>query len=219
MKQPILLLAAALLASSCKKEGEEADLGYDYFPRAVGAWVEYQVDSTWRDDPVSNVGSVSYRLKEKVVEEYTDPAGRKAWRIHRFVKNSAGDWVVRDVWTSTRDNIAAEVAEESKRMQKLSFPVRNGRRWNVNAYNTDDALQVAYREADRPWTGGGLTHGKTVLVRNTVPANFVITNNYEERWARGVGMVSRYREYKEVQSNQCRGCWRQDMVAVAYGTE
>jgi hypothetical protein len=58
-----------------------------------------------------------------------------------------------------------------------------------------------------------------VLVRNTVPANFVITNNYEERWARGVGLVSRYREYKEVQSNQCRGCWRHDMVAVAYGTE
>jgi hypothetical protein len=221
MKQHLItILALALVAVSCKKEsGEESDLGLGYFPRQVGAWIEYQVDSSWRDDPVANVGAVSYRLKEKVVEQYTDPSGRTAWRIHRFVKNAADEWVIRDVWTSTMDNVAAEVAEENKRRQKLSFPVRNGRRWDVNVYNTDDELEVAFREVGRAWSAQGLSFSKTAIVRQVVPANPIITNNYEERWADGVGLVKAYREYKNQQTDGCRACWRLDMVAVAYGTE
>ncbi|MBK7945867.1 MAG: hypothetical protein IPJ85_11410 [Flavobacteriales bacterium] len=219
-KHHILLVVLAVLVGSCRKEqSEESDLGYGYFPRQVGAWVEYQVDSSWRDDPVANVGAVSYRLKEKVVEQYTDPAGRTAWRIHRFVLNADSEWEIRDVWTSTMDQVGAEVTEENKRRQKLSFPVRNGRRWDVNVYNTDEELEVAFREVGRAWSGVGLSYAKTSIVRQVIPANPVITNNYEERWAEGVGMVQTYREYKNQQSTGCLGCWRLDMVAIAYGTE
>jgi len=216
---PAVLITIVLLASCKKEEAESPDLGYGYFPRKVGAWIEYQVDSTWRDDLVPNIGSLSYRLKEKLVEQYTDPAGRTAWRIHRMVLDEDSNWVVRDVWTSTMDNIAAEVAEENMRRQKLSFPVREGRRWDVNVYNVENDLEVAFREVDRPWTGGGLSYTTTVLVKNTVPANMVATNNYEERWAKDVGMVRKYREVKNQQSSGCLGCWRVDMVAVDYGTE
>lgn len=216
----MLLVAGGLALAACNKEsGEEADIGRGYFPRVVGAWVEYQVDSSWQDDPVGNVGARSYRLKEKVVEQYTDPAGRTAWRIHRFVKNADDEWMVRDVWTSTVDNTAAEITEENRRVQKLSFPVRTGRRWDVNVFNTDDELQVAFREVGLPWSAQGIAYEKAVLVRNTVPANPIITNNYEERWADGVGMVSRYQQYKNQQSDGCHRCWRLDMTAVAYGTE
>ncbi|HRD53079.1 MAG TPA: hypothetical protein PKY96_10585, partial [Flavobacteriales bacterium] len=149
---PAVLITIVLLASCKKEEAESPDLGYGYFPRKVGAWIEYQVDSTWRDDLVPNIGSLSYRLKEKLVEQYTDPAGRTAWRIHRMVLDEDSNWVVRDVWTSTMDNIAAEVAEENMRRQKLSFPVREGRRWDVNVYNVENDLEVAFREVDRPWT-------------------------------------------------------------------
>lgn len=215
----LTLLAAGIMLAGCKKDSEEVDLGYGYFPRKVGAWIEYQVDSTWRDDVIGIEGAVNYRLLEKVVEQYTDPEGRTAWRIHRFVKDAEGLWVIRDVWTSTTDEIAAEVTEENDRMQKLSFPVRNGRRWDVNAYNPDDELLVAFREADKAWSGGGLSYERTVLVKNTVPPNFIETENYEERWAHGVGMVSRYRDHQNNQSTGCQGCWRLDMIAVDYGQE
>lgn len=214
-----IVIGAAVLASCKKEEAPAPEMGYGYFPRKVGAWIEYQVDSAWRDDPVPNIGAVSYRLKEKVVEEYTDPAGRTAWRIHRMVLGADSNWVVRDVWTSTMDNIAAEVAEENLRRQKLSFPVRDGRRWDVNVYNVEGELEVAFREVGQAWSGGGLSHANTVLVKNTVPANLIGTNNYEERWAKDLGMVSTYREFKNQQAAGCLECWRLDMVAVAYGTE
>lgn len=213
----LLPVAAALFFGGCKKESDAVDLGYGYFPRKVGSWIEYQVDSSWRDDEVGVSGAVSYRLLEKVAEQYTDPQGRTAWRIHRFVKDVEDEWVIRDVWTSAADEIAAEVTEENLRVQKLSFPVRNGRRWDLNVYNTQEELEVAFREADQPWSGGGLAYERTVLVKNTVPANIIETRNHEERWAHGVGMVSRYWEVKNVQGSNCNGCRRLDMVAVAYG--
>lgn len=213
-----LTLLAMALAGCKKEEAERPDLGYGYFPRTVGSFIVYQVDSMWVDEPAQVQGSVSYLLKEKVVEEYLDPAGRKAWRIHRFVLDPDSNWVIRDVWTSTWDEIAAEVTEENMRRQKLSFPVREGRRWDINVYNIADELEVAFREVGSAWSGGGLSYDRTVLVKSTVPPNAVITNNFEERWAHGVGMVSKYWEEMNSQVDGDMG-WRLDMVAVLHGTE
>lgn len=217
------------LHTACRKEqAEQPDLGYGYFPRTVGAWIEYQVDSSWRDQSAGVQGSVSYRLKEKILERYIDPAGREAWRIHRFVLGPDSTWVVRDVWTSTRDDRAAEVTEENLRRLKLAFPVREATRWDLNVYNTEPALEVACREVGSAWSGGGLSYPRTVLVRSTVPPNLVDTIIHQERFADGIGMVHK----RWVRSNTQwyvpppPGVPEQrtignylTMVAVAYGTE
>ncbi len=234
------LLAAFMtvgLLSSCKKDepAAEPDLGLGYFPTATGTWVEYQVDSLWRDDPSNVLDSVSYRLRERIVEQYTDLEGRACQMIHRFVKNDAGEWVIRDVWSATTDAYAAERTEENYRKLKLSFPVRLDRRWDINALGTsavddpeeDDELEVEYAEVDEPWSNTDLSFDRTLLVKNTVPPNFVEKRNFEERYAHGVGMVEKYQEETNTQLfyppsgppvQQVRG-WRLRMTAVAYGTE
>ena len=69
--QKVILLTGLLVLGACKKdEVVEVDLGYGYFPTAVGTWVEYQVDSLWRDDPSDVLDSVSYRLKQRIEELY-----------------------------------------------------------------------------------------------------------------------------------------------------
>ncbi|WKZ67782.1 MAG: hypothetical protein QY325_07585 [Flavobacteriales bacterium] len=219
-KAPIpIALFLALLATGCgKEEASPVDLGFDYFPRKVGSWIEYQVDSTWQDEAAGVTGSVSYRLREKVVEAYTDPAGRPAWRIHRVVRDGSGEWVVRDVWTSTMNAVAAEVAEENLRRLKLSFPVRDGRRWDINSLNAAEGLEVAFRNVGLPWTGDSLGFPQTVLVRNTVPANVVERRDFEERYAKGVGLVQKIWHESTTQSSGTQG-WRLEMEAVAFGTE
>lgn len=226
----VAALAFIVLPTACKKEEEAdpVDLGYDYFPTKVGSWVEYQVDSLWRDDPQGVLDSVSYRLLERIEENYTDPEGRPSQRVKRYVKDVNDNWVVRDVWTRTLTTTAAEMTEENMRRLKLSFPVRNARMWDINIYNTDEDLEVAFREVDRPLQLGSLSFGSTVLVKNTVPPNFVDTRNFEERYARGVGMVSKYWEETNTQTIyppppaapiiHIVG-WRLDMVAVAYGID
>jgi hypothetical protein len=118
------------------------------------------------------------------------------------------------------------MTEENKRRLKLSFPVREGRSWDINAYNTDEALSVAHRSVGQPWQTGGLAFGETVLVRNTVPPNVVDTRNFEERYAKGVGLVQKYWEESNTQTvlvnnvlvSQTQG-WRLRMTITAYGQE
>ena len=55
--------------------GPVVDLGYGYYPTEVGSWVEYQVDSLWRDDRFNILDSVSYRLRQLIESEYVDLEG------------------------------------------------------------------------------------------------------------------------------------------------
>ncbi len=226
-----MFLGALVLAfSACKKdEAPVPDLGYSYFPTAVGKWVEYQVDSMWRDDATGVWDSVSYRLLERIEENYTDLEGRPSQRIERSVKDANDLWLIRDVWTSTRNSTAAEKTEENMRRLKLSFPVRDTRTWDINVYNTEPELKVAFREEGSAWSANGLQFPRTVLVKNTVPINAVFDRTFQERYADGVGMVSKLWVELETQTRfipppvnvfvtERRG-WRLTMTAVAYGTD
>lgn len=229
------LCGFAVMLAGCKRDGsaEPLDPGYDYFPTAIGTWVEYQVDSVWRDDGFNVLDSVNYRLMERIEEHYTDPAGRPALRILRYVKDSTDNWLVRDVWSAVLTETVAEKTEENVRRLKLSFPIREGRRWDVHPYGPDAELVVALRDVNDPWTVNGLSFERTAIVRNTVGPNLVETRNYEERYAKGVGMVEKY--WEETTTNiifppptpqnpnpdpiyEVRG-FRLEMAVVAYGVQ
>lgn len=228
-------LSAFVALGACKKEEGvvEPDLGYGYFPTKVGSWVEYQVDSMWQDDPSNVRDSVSYRMREKIVDQYTDLEGRPCQKIHRSVLNEAGVWAVRDVWTSTMNSTAAEKTEENYRRLKLSFPIRKSRRWDTNVYSTgsttasNDELMVGYDKVDVPWANAYMTFPRTVLVKNTVAANYIATRNFEERYALNVGLVEKYWEEttRRVVNNPNGSItlltigWRLRLTVVDHGTD
>ncbi|MCU0319315.1 MAG: hypothetical protein MUE88_04480 [Flavobacteriales bacterium] len=213
----LLFLVTLVSLGACKKDEEPAvDLGYGYYPTVVGSWVEYQVDSVYREDAVPRYDSVSYRLRQTIESAYLDAEGRQAFRVQRAVQDTAGNWVIRDVWTTTANGITAELMEENKRRQKLSFPVRLSREWDVNVYNTDRELEVGYTEVDVPWSVNGLSFERTALVKNTVPANAVERRDWEERYAHGVGMVYKRWVETDTQSGEVTGFFL-TMTAVAYG--
>lgn len=213
----LLLLASLLALTSCKKEEEPTvDLGYGYYPTVVGSWVEYQVDSVYREDAVPRYDSVSYRLRQTIESAYLDAEGRQAFRVHRSVLDTAGNWNIRDVWTTTANGITAELMEENKRRQKLAFPVRLSREWDVNVYNTDRELEVAYTEVDVPWSVNGISFDRTALVENTVAANPVERRDWVERYAHGIGMVQKRWVETDTQGGEVTGFFL-TMTVVAYG--
>jgi hypothetical protein len=223
MRSILLVIGVSGILASCKQEPVmPLDPGYSYYPLQVGAWVEYQVDSLWQDDLLGVLDSVSYRLKEHIAEEYIDGTGRKAYRVLRYQQDADGVWQVRDVWTTTADKQYAEKTEENLRRLKLSFPVRESRTWDMNIYNADQELEVAFREVDSPWSFDTLAFDSTVVVRNVLGPNAVETRNFEERYARHVGLVEKYWEETNTQFNSTtqqfvvRG-FRSKMVAVGHG--
>ena len=210
--------ALAVLLPACRKdEAEPVDLGYGYFPVQKGAWAEYLVDSSWSFEAIGVSGVVRYRLREVVDSVYTDPEGRTAQRIERFVWDTLTNaWRIKDVWTQTRQATYAERTEEDVRLLKLTFPTKDGERWNLNAFNSQRDMEVGYDGVDEPWQHGNLSFDSTVLVRNYYPNNLVDTLIYRERYAKHVGLVERRRDTSNTQANGTNG-WYFQQVLTAYG--
>ena len=204
------------------------DLGYGYWPTNIGHWVEYEVDSVWRDERngLDITREAHYDLREVIDSQYVDPQGRVAQRIERFVKDSTGTWIIKDVWTQTRDNTTAEKTEENLRKLKLTFPVRSYQHWNAHVYigddgldfTTDDEMEVEYDEIDVPWASGVLSFDSTTTVVSTYETNIVVTKVLEERYAKNVGLVSKlWMQYDKQNSLNDSTGFRMTMTAVAYG--
>lgn len=225
MKPSTLLpcLALSALFPACSKDKTEpVDLGLEYFPKNVGHWVEYQVDSSWYNEGDAIYGSRSYRLRETIFEEFTDPEGRPAQRIRRSVQDSTGAWYTKDIWWQTRDNYYAERSEENLRRLKLSFPVKGNRYWNTNVYNTAEERELTYGELHVPALVDGTSFDSTITVESTYFNNIIDTLMLEERWAKHVGMVSRFQvesgsQYDTSLNTWLTTGWRVKMTAVAYG--
>jgi hypothetical protein len=146
MKQSIIVFCTLLIfVASCKKDPTlTPDVGYDYFPLTAGAYIIYDVDSTFYDDfylPVK-ITNTKFQLKEKVASLFYDNQNRLTARIERYVKfydsitpYSAMPWQLKNVWTANRTNTTAERVEENIRYVKLVFPLSLNTRWNTNAQN------------------------------------------------------------------------------------
>jgi len=215
----LLATAAAVLLLGCGKDTTEPiDLGHAYFPTQNGLWVEYQVDSAWRIVSTGVEGSISYRLREVILEDYTDPAGRPAKRLLRYVLGEDSVWAIRDVWSKYRGTTAAEKTEENVRLQKMVFPVRDNQFWDLNILNPERSLEVTYREVHVPWSTEGLSFDSTALVRQTVSPNLVDTIIHEERYAKHVGLVYKRWVQSNTQVGGTTGAYL-TMRAVAYGYE
>lgn len=216
------LLLLLPLAGCSKDETVPVDLGLEYFPKNIGHWVEYQVDSMWYDENVPTSGSVSYRVRETLFEDFTDPEGRPAQRIRRTVQDSAGAWYTKDIWWQTRDNYAGERTEENRRRLKLSFPVRPSRFWNTNIYNPLEERELTYGDLHVPAAVNGMSFDSTITVEGTYYNNIIDTLLVEERWAKHVGLVEKLQVESNSQYDNINGTWLTRgwtvrAKAVAYG--
>ena len=216
----ICLLSA--IGSGCKKdEGapKAIDLGMGYFPTDTGRWVEYAVDSIWRNDLTAQYDSLHYPLMERITNAFLDPEGRPAQQLIRYKQDStSGEWYPKDVWWQVRTATEAERAEENERRIKLIFPARTGATWNTNATNTRTPYELTYEAVDVPWSVNGLNFDSTLLVKGTYLNNAVITNTYYERYAKHIGLIYREVDSTNTQTTGVRGTWYKQVV-TGYGPQ
>lgn len=217
-----LLIVLSGLAACRKDEAVPAtDFGHAYFPTDTGRWIQYTVDSVWRNDQAGIADSLRYALREQITETFADAEGRPAQRLLRSQLDSAsGAWVPKDVWWQVRTGTQAERAEENQRRIKLIFPPRTGQYWNTNALNTGAGYELTFVEVDQPWSINGMSFDSTILVKTTYPNNAVVTNTYWERYAKHVGLVYRQVDSTNTQYpngvQQVRGTWYKQVI-TGYG--
>lgn len=221
MRFPLSLFAATLmviLLTHCRKDqGVSPDMGYDYFPVDVGQWVIYDVDSIVHNNFTSTVDSFHFQIKERIAGIFVDNEGRNTQRLERWKKmNDTTDWTLQDVWYENRLNTTAQRVEENVRYIKLIFPVKEGKTWNGNAYNTEGDEEYEYTATDVPATLNNISYDSTLTVLQTDEPLVISYEHAEEKYAKGVGMI--FRQYIFLDYQNVEPGLEYTMRASSYGS-
>ena len=188
------------LALSCKKDKEEpVDFKYEYAPQTIGHYCVYDVKEITHDNAVGLHQTITYKLKEKIQSSYIDDEGRPSLRLERSKLDTAtGNWVVTDIWNSTRITSRYERSEEDIRFIRLAFPVKEGANWDGNAYNQIGAWNYKYTDVDVARSYSGLNFANTARVLQIDEFNFVQKQLAFEVYAKNVGLVFKYYKYLNI---------------------
>ena len=202
-----------LLFSSCKKDNTSVapeDQVSDYFPYALGHYVEYNVDSTYWDDFLALKTVKRMQMRYNVADTFTDLAGNPSYRMEVYIrKTETEQWRPESVFTFTPKESSVEVLQNNLRFIKLQFPITNGNTWQGNQYIStfDQDLQYfrdwtyTIAEVGNPFEADGITSYQNTATVNQVdetvnnpeiqPEAYASRTYGQEVYAKGVGMVSR----------------------------
>ncbi|MFN5183422.1 MAG: hypothetical protein ACK5D5_10425 [Bacteroidota bacterium] len=219
-KNYFFFLTILLLFFSCKKDNviDSVDFGRDYFPGKIGTYVVYECDSTVYPDLNAPTRNYKFFIKEVIDSNFKDNSGSTAIKISRFKKWTKYDtvtladtsWYLQDVWWGNISNEKFELVEENNRVIKLVFPVEQGKTWNGNAFNTLGEWEFEYTSVDVPYSNGYKSFEKTLHVNQFDSGNILLYyKNYNEKYARGVGMI-----FKEIEDYT----WQENNGTILVGS-
>jgi len=223
----LAIITAALFFSACKKTDNYTQLNVnDYFPLVVGKYITYQLDSTVYINFGSSVAVHSYQVKYAVDAKITDNLGRPAYRIIRYIRNTATDpWASDNTFAAVPTGNTVELIENNLRYIKLVSPVRDGYSWKGNSYIETTSLNsdlkylndwdYTYDSVNVKTTVGAFSLDSTLKVDQrdetlgtpSNPALYSERNISNEKYTKGIGLVYRYflhTEYQPPTSNPGR---------------
>ena len=99
--------------------------------------------------------------------------------------------MILDVWSSRMDNFRAIQVEENIDFIKLIFAPKIGDTWNGNTYNTLEVWDYEYTSVDSRDTINTLVLDSVLTVVQKDDANIIEREYAEEKYARGIGRVSK----------------------------
>lgn len=226
MKKTVFYSIAAILIcvilAACTKSDTLATAQLDeYLPVQPGKFVRYRLDSMRFVNFGQKDTIVSYDAKDVVDAEITDNAGRKAFRVIRYLRDlsssNEADYVPSMTYMVTPYREAIEVQENNLRYQKLRLPIAENYNWRGNSmlpatpfystyqFSNDEDIDLwdyTYQNVNQSMTVNDAVYDSTVTVMqvadsSNVPIEFpdglAYRNYWTEVYAKNIGLI-----YKEV---------------------
>lgn len=189
----IIPIALILIFSACQEKLSEIvlDQGYDFFPLAVGEYRVYQVEEEIYTGFVPD--SSNYYLKEELVDSLVSSDGSIKYLMLRSKSLDSMKWESDSTWTAQRVKESLIVTENNVPFVKLTFPVKLGNTWDGNAYNTRAELSYFFIASEVYSLNGQSISSENLIdvVIADIPKNLVNQDQRFERYARGIGLVSK----------------------------
>lgn len=143
-----IFLATAFLLFGCKDQLEEfkTEPPSDYYPLQAGKYITYRLDSTVFTNLGRTQETHTYQEKHTVDAQITDNLGRTAYRVFRYLRDSAGSggWQPAGSYMVTPLQNSVEVSENNLRTIKLYAPLKEGTVWKGGRYLATDPYSTQY---------------------------------------------------------------------------
>ena len=170
----ILSMSVSLIA--CKKTIDNGSFipASDYVNIAKGKYITYKLDSTVTINFGTAFKTVSYTIKDSVVDAFLDNSGRETFKIFRYQLNTTnGRWIPINTFTLNDLGAKIEYVQNNLRYTSLVSPVVEGREWKGNSYisvspfkpdNFFNSWTYKYKNVGAAKTYGALSFPNTVTV-------------------------------------------------------
>ena len=134
----IVLVSAVMLGfTHCKKTVEYSSPPLtDYLNLEVGKYIIYRLDSTQFTNFGQTTIYLHYQAKDEIDAAIVDNLGRPAFRVIRYLRDTAGlnPWTPNSTYMIVPTEKSVEVVEDNFRYQKLMLPITEGFNWKGNTY-------------------------------------------------------------------------------------
>ncbi len=200
----ILVGACALMLFSCKKKQDPTDdeLGYSYYPLAIGDYSLYDVVDT-SFEGVGTTVITHYEIKEEIYEPVVVNEEER-YQIYVYYKPDGEEWksYPDSVWTVFRKGGSMVRVQNNVRFAKLVFPFEVGKKWDGNISDPESDPQKYYemKEVRRPYSYGSFYYPQTVSVVEFENKSALDDNYSVEVYAKDNGLV--YKEVKQYRYDQ-----------------
>ena len=198
MKAAFAFTLLVLCFVSCKKDQANSNLHYEYFGLLPGRFVEYDVIEI-HHDVNQNIkhDTLRYQLKTVIGDTLIDNEGRIARRFVRYKRgDSTQPWLQTDIWTAIIVDRRAELVEENQRLIKMVFAPTEDKKWNLNAFNSQDELNAYYRDIHSKRILGGQLFDSCLVVEQEDFFSLIDYRRKYETYSKNIGLISKY--YKDL---------------------
>ena len=163
--------------------------GGNFFYPNIGQSVVYDVEDT-QYELTGKFTVKTYQLKEVSASVFKDVEEKEALRIERYRReNDAQKWTIDSVFIAKKEIDKALKTENNVTYVKIAFPIKEGLKWNGNAYNSLGNDTYELKKVNQSFQINGHKFDNTFSVIQQNDSTLVDLKRRIEVYAEGIGMV------------------------------
>lgn len=205
----IVVFITLFFLFSCKKDSYESnkrEIGLSYENFTLKSSITYKTTEILYDDFNNTIDTFRYELKEINDTIFEDNIGRLSARIYRYKRDSKNKpWQFINAVYKSIDNFSFERIDNNKRQIKLSFPLSTDVVWNINQLNQDAAINVFYEYIHNQYKMQLFSFDSTLLIKSNKVNNPIREREYEEIYAKNIGLIFKKEVFLDKFNNTFRG--------------
>jgi hypothetical protein len=164
------------------------DGGKFFYPN-IGQSIVYDVEDT-QYELTGKFTVKSYQLKEVNISTFKDLDGKEALRIERYRReNESQKWGIDSIFIAKKEVDKALKTENNVTYVKIVFPIKEGLKWNGNAYNSLGNDSYEMKKVNQIFQTNGQKFDNSVTIIQQNDSTLVDLKRRIEVYSEGTGLI------------------------------